>query len=219
MRSPAGAELNRTGLSGRAVAFARLDRRAPLAGLRADVASLLQENWISHVNRRDYRGGWDVLPLRCQRQHAAAHPVLQGFSIEAGEEWRDLPKLQKCPAIGAVLGGLGCPLKAVRLMRLHAGAAIKPHRDSGLSIEYGEARLHLPVDYSNEILFNVDHQPVPMHAGELWYVNVDREHEVCNNGDADRVNLVIDCVVNDWLREQIRSAPALFYCGSETSKL
>lgn len=194
------------------IAFARLSCAAPLGGLQADTALLLRQSWVGHVNRRDYQGEWDVLPLRCRREHAAAHPVLQGFSIQAGGEWQDLPLLRACPAIDALLGTLDCALKSVRLMRLCAGSYIKPHRDHGLALEYGEARLHMPIHTSHDVRFVVDGRRVPMRAGELWYINADREHEVRNSGGTDRINLVIDCLVNDWLREQVYSADIVSVC-------
>lgn len=176
-----------------------------LLALRRELEPLLARSWVDHVNRKDYSGGWDVLPLRCQREHIDAHPVLQGFAIANGEEWQDLPVLASCPAIHAFLQTLHCPLKSVRLMRLKAGAEIKPHRDYGLSLEYGEARLHLSIQTSDKIHFYVNHQRVPMNAGELWYINADQEHAVQNLGSEDRINLVIDCVANGWLREKIIS--------------
>ena len=88
-------------------------------------------------------------------------------------------------------------------MRLKAGAEIKPHRDHGLSIEFGEARLHLPIYTSESVRFYVNKKIIPMHAGELWYFNADQIHEVYNDGNEDRINLVIDCVANEWLCEQI----------------
>jgi hypothetical protein len=213
MGSLAGVEWNTIATSAPAIAYARMACPVPLSNLRADVDRLLDHSWVDHVNRRDYQGDWDVLPLRCQREHAGAHPVLQGFAIASGDQWQDLPRLRDCPAIGALLAGLACPLRAVRLMRLKAGAVIKPHRDPGLSLEHGEARLHVPIHYSNGILFKVDRQPVPMRAGELWYINADREHEVRNNGTSDRINLVIDCIANDWLHRQIHAAPVSSRCG------
>lgn len=215
MESLAGVEWNTLPTSTPAIAYARMPCPVSLSDLQADVDRLLHHSWVDHVNRRDYQGDWDVLPLRCQREHLDAHPVLQGFAIASGDQWQDLPLLHDCPNINALLTGLACPLRAVRLMRLKAGAVIKPHRDSGLSLEHGEARLHLPIHYTSEILFRVDHQPVPMRAGELWYINADREHEVRNHGHEDRINLVIDCLANDWLHEQVRSAPVFSYCGAQ----
>lgn len=189
------------------VSFARIPCELSLANLQAEVVRLMQDPslhpWLDHVNRKDYSGGWDVLPLRCQRQHLQAHPILQGFALEGSDDWSDLPALELCPEIQNLLGQLHCPIKAVRLMRLKAGAEIKPHNDHGLSIEFGEARLHVPIHTSDAVDFIVESRKIPMKAGELWYFNANQTHEVYNRGSLDRINLVIDCVANDWLRNQI----------------
>ncbi|HSC67514.1 MAG TPA: aspartyl/asparaginyl beta-hydroxylase domain-containing protein [Cellvibrio sp.] len=185
------------------ISFARLACIVSFVDLQWQVAALLGNQWIDHVNKKDYQGGWDVLPLRCQQQHLNAHPVLQGFAIADGDEWENLPVLTQCPEIQNLFNQLQCPIKAARLMRLKAGAHIKPHRDHELSIEYGEARLHVPIHTSDAVAFFVDGKLMPMRAGELWYFNADQMHEVYNRGSDDRINLVIDCIANDWLKEQI----------------
>ena len=38
-----------------------------------------------------------------------------------------------------------------------------------------------------------------MAEGECWYVNVNLKHWVENQSATDRIHLVIDCVVDDWL--------------------
>lgn len=187
-----------------AVSFAHLFTLDSVADLQIEVEQLLQLSWVDHVNKNDYRGGWDILPLRCRAEHVSAHPVLQGFAIATGAEWQDLPLLDRCLNIRKLLNKIHCPLKAVRLMRLKAGAEIKPHRDDKLSIEFGEARLHVPINTSDAVSFLVDKKMIPMRAGELWYFNADQMHEVYNRGSEDRINLVIDCVANEWLCEQIR---------------
>lgn len=185
------------------VDFARIHLPLCLSTIQAEVQQLLLETWVEHVNRRDYDGGWDVLPLRCQQLHADTHPILQGFAIQSSDDWVNLPRTLLCPAILELLNRIQCPLKSVRLMRLKAGAIIKPHRDPGLAIEYGEARLHLPVHTSKNVLFTVNSKTVPMRAGELWYINADQVHAVVNRGWEDRINLVIDCNANEWLRKKI----------------
>jgi len=185
------------------ISFARLRAAENVNELQTDVRNLLSQLWVGHVNKRDYSGGWDVLPLRCQRQHVNSHPLLQSFAIEDGEAWEDLPLLARCPSIQNLLAYLQCPVKAVRLMRLKAGAEIKPHRDHELSMEFGEVRLHMPIHTSEAVRFYVDKKIIPMRAGELWYFNANQIHEVYNDGSEDRINLVIDCVANEWLCEQI----------------
>ncbi|AOV00196.1 aspartyl/asparaginyl beta-hydroxylase domain-containing protein [Delftia tsuruhatensis] len=184
--------------------FARLDARVALQALREEVDALLSSPWCDHVNHGGYEGVWRVMPLRCQRQHVAAHPILQSFSIEEPEEdWEDLPLLQHCPAIRQVLEQLQCPLRSVRLMQLKAGSSIKPHRDRGLGLAHSQARLHVPVHTHPDVQFIVEGRTIPMAAGELWYFNADATHEVVNRGNRDRTHLVIDCLANAWLADSI----------------
>jgi hypothetical protein len=42
-----------------------------------------------------------------------------------------------------------------------------------------------------------------MNEGEGWYLNLSLPHRVENNGTTDRVHLVIDYVVNEWMRSLI----------------
>lgn len=193
------------------ISFARIQCVLSLPKLQSEIEQLLQNPephaWVDHVNKKDYAGGWDVLPLRCQQQHILAHPILQSFSIEANDDkWENLPITEHCPEIYSIFNQLRCPLKAARLMRLKAGAEIKPHCDQGLSIEFGEARLHLPIFTSTDVSFIVNNKTIPMNAGELWYFNADQVHEVYNRSREDRINLVIDCVANEWLCQQIRAS-------------
>lgn len=188
------------------ISFARIDCNLSLKQLQSEVEYLLQlpeSIWTDHVNTKDYSGNWDALALRCQRQHLQAHPVLQAFAIAAGDEWENRPILDSCPCLQSLLNQLQCPIKSVRLMRLHGRAEIKPHNDPGLSMEYGEARLQLPIYTNDNVSFIVNQKLMPMRAGELWYFNADQIHAVYNRSDEDRINLVIDCVVNDWLHEKI----------------
>ena len=180
--------------------FARLRIPVPLGALQDEVSQLMAGRWLPHVNLGDYEGAWDVVPLRCQREHVSAHPILQGFALHGGAgDWDDLPVLKACPGIRQRMARLECPLKSVRLMRLHAGASIKPHRDHGLHLGCGEARLHVPVWTHPDVHFLVAGHEVPMREGEFWYFNADEEHEVVNHSHAARTHLVMDCVANPWL--------------------
>lgn len=195
---PAGARTPRGPLS------SRLGISVPIAALQDEVSQLMVRSWLPHVNRADYDGAWDVMPLRCQRQHAGAHPILQGFALnDPAQAWDDLPVLHTCPAVRQLLSRLECRLKSVRLMRLHAGASIRPHRDAGLHMGCGEARLHVPVWTNPDVHFLVAGHEVPMREGELWYFNADEVHAVVNRSQAARTHLVIDCEANPWLVRRI----------------
>jgi hypothetical protein len=45
-----------------------------------------------------------------------------------------------------------------------------------------------------------------MAAGEIWYLDFNQPHSVVNRGKSERVHLVIDVCVNDWLTERFIEA-------------
>ena len=111
----------------------------------------------------------------------------------------DAPALAQTCYVSEVLRALQCPVNSVRFLKLAAGSSIKRHRDYQLGIEDGEVRLHIPVQTNAMVEFYMDDVRVPMAEGELWFLNFNHYHSVLNRSDDDRIHLVIDCVVNDWL--------------------
>lgn len=154
------------------------------------------DDWRPHYNVMDYEGSWDVLTLRSpggQADSIFADPIGKG-------EFADTLYMDKLPAVKQLIAGLHCPLMSVRLLNLKAGAVIKEHRDIELSYEKGEARLHFPVITNNRVEFYVNDVQINMQPGECWYINANLPHRVANYGTEDRIHLVVDCVVNDWLK-------------------
>lgn len=157
----------------------------------------LTSSWLPHFNTEQYDGEWTVLALR-----SPAGDPNQIVPEERGNQtFSDTPVMEKCPAIRQVLKELHCPVMAVRLMNVKAGAVIKEHRDLDLAFENGEARLHFPVFTNAAVAFIVNDRQVRMQEGDCWYVNVNLPHKVANHGDSDRIHLVVDCLVNDWLKD------------------
>lgn len=179
--------------------------RLPLAfdarGSRADLDGLAGIAWTDHLVTANYEGDWSVLPLR----HAASatHPVMQIYSDPTVRDYVDGPLLAHAPHIRAALATFACPLQSVRLMRLSPGSRIKEHRDHDLAAEWGMARIHVPITTNPGVTFLLNREPVIMVPGEAWYLRLSDPHAVSNRGAADRVHLVIDAVVNDWLRAQL----------------
>ncbi len=165
--------------------------------LAAELATLSDELWTAHVNQADYEGGWSVVALRTLKIHADSHPILQSFQIEAGDDWIDLPILESLKTVKKLLGQIPFRKKSVRLMKLNPGAHIKEHRDKGLSLERGEARLHIPLQSDDGVEFISNGKRLDMSDGELWYINADAPHSVRNTGNIPRTNLVVDCAVSN----------------------
>ena len=98
---------------------------------------------------------------------------------------------------------------AVRFLNLRAGAIIKQHRDMELAFEKGMARLHFPVFTNTGVEFYIENDRVILQEGECWYINANLPHRVSNNGSTDRIHLIVDCEVSDWLKEIVLSSPQI----------
>lgn len=171
--------------------------------LRADLALVRDDEWIPHVQRRHYDGLWSGAALR------SLGGSRDNLVPEArdGQRFTDTALLARCPYFREVLAQFRCPLNAVRLLRLQAGSAIAEHVDHALDFEDGEVRIHIPIVTSDGVRFILDGARLVLAPGECWYTNVNLPHAVENTGTVDRIHLVLDCVVDDWLRELFRTAP------------
>ena len=178
---------------------ARLPLRFALAPLLAEVSQFADASWVAHFNAGYHDGGWQGVALRAAGGDAAMlypDPARRDLT-------RDTGFLARCPGIAAALTRLQCPLRAVRVLRLASGSVIREHSDDDLRLEDGEARLHIPLATNPGVEFYVDGQRVIMEPGECWYLNLSLPHRVQNRGAQQRIHLVVDCRVNDWLRAQI----------------
>jgi hypothetical protein len=169
-----------------------------------DLQQLSSGDWISHFVKQNYDGDWSVLPLRGKA--GAKHPVMMIYSDPAAKDFEDTPLLQGCPYFQDVLDAFKCPLRAVRLMRLTPGSIIKEHADLELSAEEGTVRIHLPITTNPGVGFYLNRSPVIMEAGSVWYLRLSDPHSAANNGDTDRVHMVIDGSVNDWVKAVLGAA-------------
>jgi hypothetical protein len=184
-----------------AVAHVKLPMSFDVGRLQADLAAIRPEEWTAHFNTSYYDGLWSGVALRTTE---GAHVPL--FPDPSKSTYVDLEVLERCPYIGEILKGFHCPLRLVRLLKLSAGSNIKEHSDFNLSYEDGEVRVHIPIQTNPEVEFAVDGHVLPLREGECWYINFNLMHRIHNRGATDRVHLVIDCVLNDWLRARFPQA-------------
>ena len=94
-----------------------------------------------------------------------------------------------------------CNKETFRIHTLDAKAHIRPHRDIGYSLEQGMIRLHIPIITNEDVQLLVNGENISMKPGECWYCNFNEIHEVKNNSDLPRTHLIMDCVVNDWMKD------------------
>lgn len=173
--------------------------------LRLDAARFATSEWQPHFNIHNYEGEWSVVPLRA---------VKGGLSAifpdpNAPEGYAETPLMERCEYVPELLRSFECELQTVRFLKLAAGSKIRRHRDYELGLEDGFVRVHVPVITNHAVEFTLDDEPVTMLPGEAWYLNVNFYHSVVNAGSTDRIHLVVDCVVNDWMREMILGPNAI----------
>ena len=167
-----------------------------ITGLQRDLDSVLSAPWTDHSNRWIYKGEWSGLALR----NGSGNPADLDANQVQGSTFINTPLYGRCPYIQEVLTHFACPVGSVRFLKLAAGAAIEAHVDGGLCYEVGEARVHIPVRTNPEVDFRLNGQRLVMREGSCWYINANMPHSVANRSQADRIHLVMDFGVNDWLQ-------------------
>ncbi len=176
-------------------AYLRLPFTFDVCRLQRDLQRLQAHHWQQHINKQAHDGGWTALSLRAVDGNPDTIAVVE---MDPGH-YADTPYMRECSYIPEVLATLECQQASARLMSLRAGEEIRRHTDMDLGFEDGCVRLHIPIQTSTDVIFHIDDQPIHFGAGECWYMNANYPHQVSNSGDQDRIHLVIDCVVNDWL--------------------
>jgi hypothetical protein len=171
--------------------------------LTADFARIVPDDWSPHFNTAYYEGDWSGIALRTTE---GAHVPL--FPNPSVDRYVETPFLDRCPYFRELLAAFLCPLKTARLLRLKAGSRILEHRDYDLGFEVGELRVHVPVQTNPAVQFFLDGTQVVMREGEAWYLDLSLPHRVENQGATDRIHLVIDCVLNDWMKSKLGVAHA-----------
>lgn len=160
--------------------------------------------WQLHYQKFHYEGDWSAIPLRSVNGDASNIFI----SPETNPQYKNTIFLDKSTYLKEVLSTLKCTLLAVRLLKLNAGAVIKEHKDADLCYEKGEIRLHIPVVTNEQVEFYLDKEKMLLQEGECWYMNFNLPHSLKNKSNVNRVHLVIDAVVNDWVHE-LFAQPAL----------
>jgi hypothetical protein len=174
----------------------RLPVKFSVPKLRADLRSLADSNFLP-VLSGEAKQGWRGAALRS--------PDGQATTLSDGAKNQDTPLMEKLPYLREVVSFFECELLRVRLLTQLPGAFIGEHTDLPPEDGLREARLHVPIRTNKRVEFRVGGKDIFMRPGELWYIDVSQPHSAGNGGRTPRVHLVVDCIVNDWLRNLIEA--------------
>jgi hypothetical protein len=189
--------------TGMSLTFVRLPLEFCTERLKADLRCVAPHEWIPHFNDRNYEGDWSGIALRAVGGRDSIYP-----DPASDASYADTDALARCSYLGDVLAAFECPIGSARLLRLGPGARILEHSDVDLSVDDGTVRLHVPVTTNPYVEFVVAGERVDMREGECWYFDASLPHRVHNRGASDRVHLVFDCRVNEWLKGLMPQHPA-----------
>jgi hypothetical protein len=184
------------------VRYAKLALPFDVKAMQAELSATAEE-WQLHINKYHYSGSWTVLALRSPGgEHKNIIPELLGKH----NEYQDTLYMANFPSVKKLLLTINCPVMSVRFLNLQAGAVIKEHRDMELAFEKGEARLHFPVVTNPDVEFYCENERIFLEQGDCWYLNANLPHRVSNPSNNDRIHLIVDCEVNNWLTGMINSS-------------
>jgi len=93
------------------------------------------------------------------------------------------------------------PVKAT-LTNLVAGGEIKPHTDNGFCLQIVH-RLHMSIITSPAVMFTVGNEVREFQVGEVYEINNLRTHSVYNRSGNDRINLMIDLMPNEYIKNGV----------------
>lgn len=176
-----------------------------------DAEKMVAEFEALKLNNFEY---YNVIPLR-----APAHtvdtslpfpPPADDYADGSWCDWMDTNYLQSSPYLNEVIDFFkaNTTVTLVRLLRLAPHSIVQEHTDPTLGLEVYKSviRLTVPILNKEGIQFFLNNSEVYMQPGECWYLRLTDPHRVLNNGDTERVNLTIDMIPNEWIRNIIRES-------------
>lgn len=176
--------------------------------LSFDVDKMVAE--VEHIGLNKFLY-YDVLPLRSPAHLVDSSipfpPPADDYADGSWCDWLNTKDLEESPYLKSIVEMFQehTTVTLVRALRLEKGNIVKEHRDVtlGLQVEKSVVRLTIPVIKDEGAKFYLNGNIVPMKPGECWYMRLTDPHQVINKSDRDRINISIDMIPNEWVRNLI----------------
>ncbi|MBP6409483.1 MAG: aspartyl/asparaginyl beta-hydroxylase domain-containing protein [Pseudarcicella sp.] len=172
--------------------FIKFNLQYDVVKLKSDLKNCQKYKWPLHFNQNDFTGHWSSIALRSISGNES------DISSQANATYKDTQLLDECHYFKEIITNFQCPLESVRLLSLSPNSYIKAHKDPDAGYEDGFFRIHIPVQTNSDVVFTLNNQTLAMKEGDCWYANFNLTHFVANNGNQDRIHLVIDGIRNQW---------------------
>jgi hypothetical protein len=159
---------------------------------------------VSNISNHLKDLDWNEFTFRQESYHVHAEtftiPILWDNEKTQLKYWKDYNIFKNdLDSIGDILTtkiGEG-HIETAILINLPKSKKIKPHTDAHIYFD-SRNRIHIPIVTNDMCIFEVDGEEINMKQGEIWEINnSDKPHSVINNGETDRIHLLIDWKVID----------------------
>lgn len=156
-----------------------------------------RELWNAHKERRSVKGTSHLdtsdIWIRFNSLDNLDGPY-EDFIGPHDAVWYD--EYYKLPQLRQIIFSVMARCEAVRLggiliTKIPPGKAVLPHTDLGWHPEYYNCKIYIPILTNPKVVNRCEDEHVVMEAGDAWYFNNTVEHEVTNDGDSDRITLII----------------------------
>ncbi|ENH6337952.1 aspartyl/asparaginyl beta-hydroxylase domain-containing protein [Burkholderia vietnamiensis] len=149
-------------------------RTDPKGGPHADVSDI----WLRYNDEKPYKAAGDYTGFN-DAHDAIFYP-----------EWYALPQVR--PIVFGLMARVeGTRLGGVLITKIPAGKRVLPHADDNWHVRHYNTKLYVPLQSNAKCWNRVEDETVVMAPGEVWYFDNAKEHEVVNEGDDDRITLIV----------------------------
>lgn len=138
----------------------------------------------------DHDGGWEVVSLYSETGDAISAGKFEDINTKPTEIINYFPYTHKL--IKNLLKTYNCQPRRIRFSILRSKKIIRWHRDWDECMEHGNSRLHLPIVVNSKAKTNLCHQSHNWKPGGLFYGDYSFPHQIVNNGQDERLHLIID---------------------------
>ena len=182
----------------------------------------LDTEYTNHYSNYNKKKSWGALSLRGY----TSDPAFITKPVEMSKQWQlehidekfsmqDTELRAALPQVEELLKLLPGNLHRVRLMKLAPnGGELERHTDQvdpDIGVKNGKImRFHFPIITNDGVVFTMwgvygKPKSANMEVGECWFLDIRKPHQAINNGDSDRIHLVVDVEANDEVRRLIRN--------------
>lgn len=168
-----------------------------------DTSLLLQqinehpELWNEHPERKIWKGSYHVamsdiwLRFRPKEQLKEAKNYEEAFILAWYPSRRILTEVERI-ALDLMAHFRSVWLGGILITKIPPGGEILPHHDRGRwHPEFFNCKLYLPLKSNPACINRCEDEEVNMKVGEVWTFDNLKVHSVENNGDEDRMTLII----------------------------